>query len=111
MSIDCDFKVGDTIYKIVDGYDAVSKKRIRMVDDSTMYIITSISVGGSPSISNNYRDIDIVYVAGIRDVRKTSGEDSIFIQSNPYNGAKEVYAVKTASNTINNVIIISKTKV
>lgn len=96
MSIDCDFKVGDTIYKIVDGYDADSKKRIRMVDDSTMYVITSITAGGSPSMTSSYQNFDIVYVAGIRDVRKTSGEDSIFIQSKPYNGAKEVYAVKTA---------------
>ena len=96
MTTDCDFKVGDTIYKIVDGYDTDSKKRIRMVDDSTMYVITSINVGGSPSMTNNYQNFDIVYVAGIRDVRKTSGEDNIFIQSNLYNGAKEVYAVKTA---------------
>lgn len=96
MSNECDFKVGDTIYKIVDGYDDSLKKRTRMVDDSTMYVITSISVGGSPSLTNNYQNFDIVYVAGIRDVRKSSGEERIFIQSNPYNGAKEVYAVKTA---------------
>ena len=72
----CDFRVSDTVYKIVKTYDYNTNQYLRKVDETTMYVI----MGLRDESADWHCGFDYTFIATLQDVRDINPPEEYIIQ-------------------------------